>query len=210
MKSNFKAQCAIALSLLLLTLSANADVISGKIEFIKKPPFTGLLYVADGGPADEQPVLDQKGKAFTRKIAVGSPSKNIKFMNSDTFDHNVYANDAKQKVKFDVGLMSPGNNSVLSMDWPEETLVRVGCKIHPKMRTYIANVKSKHFQSFEFSKKIKSYDIKIDRVSSNSNQLVLLMPKYDKLTIELKKGESKTLDVLRKGKVKGKLTLTRR
>lgn len=208
MKALFSARI-LALLLLAVSQMSLADVITGKLEFKKKPPFAGLLYVTDDSGSDKKPLIDQKGKQFTTKIAVGSPDNVITFKNSDTFDHNIYANDGKQKVKFDVGLMTPTNQTQLTMDWPKETLVRIGCKIHPKMRSYVANVTSDHFQAFEFQKKVKSYDIKIDGVPAGKNQLKLLMPKYDKLTIDLKKGETKTIEVKRKGKLRGSLTLTR-
>ncbi|MFT4929430.1 MAG: hypothetical protein ACI8WB_005563 [Phenylobacterium sp.] len=205
------ALSALAGALLMFgtTTCAFADVVSGKIEFKKKAPFTGLLYVPGSGNANKQPVIDQKDKAFTTKIAVGSPNNTMLFSNSDTFDHNIYANDKKQKVKFDVGLMTPGNSTEIKMDWPDESLVRVGCKIHPKMRSYVANVKSDHFYAFPFKKKVKSYDFSIKEVPSDKDQLILMIPKYDKLTIELKKGDSKTIEVTRKGKVKANLTITR-
>lgn len=209
MKAIFTAPLIVAATIALTSVNVYADVVSGKLEFKKKAPFTGLLYVPGSGSSDKKPMIDQKGKAFTTKIAVGSPSNTIVFKNSDTFDHNIYANDAKQKVKFDVGLMTPGNATQIQMDWPEETLVRVGCKIHPKMRGYVANVKSDHFFAFPFKKKVKSYEFKIDNVPGDKNKLILMMPKYGKMTIELKKGESKTIEVKRKKKVKGSLTISR-
>lgn len=201
---------AVCLTLtLVMGQSAIADTISGKLEFTKKPPFAGVIYVAGSGSSEKKPAIDQKGKAFTTKIAVGVPNEMIDFINSDTFNHNIYANDKKQNVKFDVGLMTPDNATQIKIDWPNETLVRVGCKIHPKMRSYIANIKSDHFQALSFEKKVKNYDISIKQVPGDKHQVVLLMPKYDKLTVELKKGESKTVEITRKGKPRGSLTLTR-
>jgi hypothetical protein len=66
------------------------------------------------------------------------------------------------------------------MDWPDETLVRVDCKIHPKMRGYAANVKTVHFYPFPFKKKVKSYNFKIDDVPSEKKQLILVMKKHPK------------------------------
>lgn len=208
MNMKFSAKIAAA-ALLLTSFQGFADVVTGKLEFVKKPPFAGLLYVEGSGGSDKKPLIDQKDKQFTTKIAVGSPNNTMMFKNSDTFDHNIYANDGKQKVKFDVGLMTPNNQTQITINWPEETLVRIGCKIHPKMRSYIANVNSDHFHAFEFEKKVKSYDIKIDSVPGDKNKLVLMMPKYDKLVVDLKKGESKTVEVKRKGKVSATLTLNR-
>jgi plastocyanin len=167
------------------------------------------LYVVGSGHSKKEPVIDQKDKAFTSKIAIGSPHSMIKFTNSDTFDHNIYANDKKQKVKFDVGLMTPNNSTNLSLDWPAETLVRVGCKIHPKMRSYVANITSDHLHAFKFKKKVKAYDFKIQQVPSDKNQLILLMPKYPKQTIDISKGQTKTIEIKRKGKIKATLTISR-
>ena len=209
MKRFLTAKLVIVTLFLIGSSAATADVISGKLEFVKKPPFTGILYVSNAGESDKKPAIDQKDKAFTTKIAVGSPNNIMQFSNSDTFDHNIYANDKKQKVKFDVGLMTPGNSTKLKMVWPDDSLVRVGCKIHPKMRSYVANIKSDHYHPFAFEKKVKSYDFKIEQVPSDKKLLTLLMPKYDKQIIELAKGESKIIEITRKGKVKGSLTITR-
>lgn len=213
MKLFVTAKSVLASALLIGTTltsgMATADVISGKLEFIKKPPFTGILYVPGSGNTAKSPAIDQKDKAFTTKIAVGSPDNIMQFSNSDTFDHNIYANDSKQKVKFDVGLMTPGNATKLKMVWPAESLVRIGCKIHPKMRSYVANINSDHFHSFAFEKKVKNYDFKIEQVPEDKNKLILMMPKYGKINIELKQGETKTIEIKRKKKVKGSLTITR-
>lgn len=194
---------------LLFCLPTLADTITGKITFVKRPPFTGILYVVDGGQGKQSPSIDQKDKAFTTKIAVGHPSDTITFSNSDTFEHNIYASDKKQNVKFDVGLMSPNNTTEMTMDWNKNTLVRIGCKIHPKMRGYIANIDSSVYHSFDFEKKVKEYEFKIENVPSGKDNLELLLPKYPNHQIALKKGENKTIEIKRKGKVKATLTLSR-
>lgn len=209
MKNTIK-YLSVVLSLICFSSSTLADEISGKITFVKKPSFTGILYVSDTQGNAKKPLIDQQGKAFTTKVAVGSPNDVITFKNSDTFDHNIYASDRKQNVKFDVGLMTPNNATDLNIDWADNSLIRIGCKIHPKMRSYIANINSDYFHAFEFEKKVKEYDFSISDVPSDKNQVVLLMPKYQPQTIEIKKGETKTVDITRKGKVKGSLTITRK
>ena len=106
----------VVLSLIGFSSTSWADEISGKITFVKKPSFTGILYVSDTKGNAKKPLIDQKGKAFTAKVAVGSPNDVITFKNSDTFDHNIYASDRKQNVKFDVGLMTPNNTIDLNLD----------------------------------------------------------------------------------------------
>lgn len=209
MNTKFTSRVISALLAIVICLPTYADTITGKITFVKRPPFTGILYVVDGGKASQSPTIDQKDKAFTTAIAVGHPGDTITFSNSDSFEHNIYASDKKQKVKFDVGLMSPNNKTEMQMDWNNNTLVRIGCKIHPKMRGYIANIDSSVYHAFEFERKVKEYDIKIDNVPADKTALELMLPKYPNNQIELKKGETKTIDIKRKGKVKATLTLTR-
>ncbi len=197
---------------LLLTLTASwasADNISGEIVFIKKAPFSGVLFVKQDAPASSTASMDQLNKAFTKKTVVGSPGSNITFKNGDTFDHNIFANDLGKKISFDVGLMPSGQTSQLKIDWQPDTLLRIGCKIHPKMRSYIANVNSDFYQVFEFQKKVKKYPVNIENIPKGNNEIALMIPKYDTILITLTLGESKTVDIIKKGKVKGSITLTR-
>jgi len=186
------------------------DTIFGKIDFLARPAYTGIVFVKAAHASAKSPVLDQKKKHFSSKIVVGSPNEMMTFKNSDSFEHNIYANDMKQNVRFDIGLMSPSHSVQLLMDWQQPSLVRMGCKIHPKMRSYVANIKSDIFHSFNFDRNIKSYSFKLEDVPSERLELILLMPRYDNQHISIKQGESRTLDIAQSGKVKAHLTLTRR
>jgi len=187
---------------------AVADTINGTLTFDKKAAFVGLFYANEVTQGPSAASVDQKGKLFTDKLAVVGKGGNVEFNNSDDFQHNIFANDPNTNVKFDVGLMEPGQTSNVDVDWSENTLTRVGCKIHPRMRTYIANVTTETYQVIDFQKKDKSYQINLD-VAAGQNHFSLVIPKYDKIDISLGKGESKTVDVTRKGKKKATLTLSR-
>lgn len=189
----------------LLPISSFAATLSGSLVFTKKPPFTGVLF-ANGGKGPESAKLDQKNKVFDSNLLVVGTGGNITFKNSDDFQHNVFANDPKTNVKFDVGLMEKGQSTDLPVGWEENTITRIGCKIHPKMRSYIANINSDTFHVFPFEKKIKEYAIELDADSHES--FTLSIPKYDELIFTLKSGESKTLEVTRKGKKRASLTVT--
>lgn len=195
--------------LLFLSTSTNADVISGEITFAKKAPFAGVLFVKQSKSASVKASMDQLNKKFTKKVTLGAPGTAVTFNNGDSFDHNIFANDLKNKVSFDIGLMPSGQASEIKMDWKEDTMVRIGCKIHPKMRSYIANVNSDYYQTFEFQKKVKSYPVSIIDVPADQHEIELLIPKYEKITITLLKGESKTVDITKKGKVRGSLIVSR-
>lgn len=193
----------IALSLAVSTNGIAANL-SGSLTFDKKAPFTGVLY-AKGGSGPKTDNLDQANKVFDKKLLVVGKGGEITFKNSDSFQHNIFANDATNNVKFDVGLMEQGQSKQITTDWDEGTVTRIGCKIHPKMRSYIANVNSDAYHVFPFAKGQKDYPFDLD-VGSHS-QFTLNIPKYDPINVNMSAGETKTIEVTRKGKKKATLTL---
>lgn len=197
----------VALLIFLSCTHAFAGEITGTLSFLKKAPFVGVIYVVDNKSGPQKVTVDQKNKKFTKKLAVVGPGGSLKFTNSDDFQHNIFANDPATGVKFDVGLMETGQSSDISVDWDKSTLTRVGCKIHPRMRTYIANIPSDTYQILDFEKKQNDYSIKL-AINNTTNNIVLMIPKYDKLEFTLAPGEKKTLEVTRKGKKKASLTIS--
>lgn len=204
---------AIKTSLLAITfatsLTSMADTLSGTIVFDRKAPFAGALYAKENSAGNTKAEMDQTNKVFDKKIVAVGNGGNIEFKNSDEFQHNIFANDPNSGAQFDVGLMESGSKSELAVTWRENTLTRIGCKIHPKMRSYILNVPTKTFQLFEFEKKVKEYKVELKNVDSATESFVLSIPKYDDLEVNLAEGESKTVDILKNGKRKGQLTLIR-
>lgn len=194
----------LLLASLCLPVSAFAATLSGNLVFDKKAPYTGVLYANGGkGPASAQ--LDQSNKVFDKNVLVVGAGGKITFKNSDNFQHNIFANDPNTNVKFDVGLMEQGQSKEINANWQENTMTRIGCKIHPKMRSYIANVNSDAYHVFPFAKGTKDYPVSLD-VGSHT-EFTLSIPKYDAIKVNLAPGESKTIDVTRKGKKRATLTL---
>jgi hypothetical protein len=209
LKNKYNLFHLIALGMAFLSTAVNADVISGEISFAKKVPFAGVLFVKQSKSANATASMDQLNKQFTKKVSIGAPGSVVAFNNSDSFDHNIFANDLKNNISFDIGLMPSGQSSEIKMNWKEDTMVRIGCKIHPKMRSYIANINSDYYQEFEFQKKVKSYPVNIAEVPADQHEIELIIPKYERITISLLKGESKTVDIMKKGKVRGSLIVSR-
>lgn len=195
----------IIASLFILSLPVSASTLVGTLVFEKKAPYAGVIF-AEGGKGPAAVELDQKNKVFDKKLLVVGSGGELTFNNSDDFQHNIFANDPNSGVKFDVGLMEQGQQKQITANWAENTVTRIGCKIHPKMRSYIANINSDTYQILPFEKKVTSYDIKVE--AGNHKRFTLAMPKYDPVVVTLAPGESKTVDVLRKGKKKATLTLT--
>lgn len=184
-----------------------ADTVKGTLNFKKKPAKAGVIYEVKSSFDKVVGTINQKDKKFTEKIGVASLGGELKMNNNDEFEHNIFANDLKQDIKFDIGLMPPGSSQSIKADWKPNSIVRIGCKIHPKMRSYVANIPSDNYKSFEIGKKEKSYSFELANVTEN--KLVLLLAGMDNIEITLAKGESKTFDIVRKNKPKGQLTISR-
>lgn len=199
------------ISLILLTLSlvtpALADTVKGTLNFIKKPAKAGVIYEVKSSFDKVVGTINQENKKFIEKIGVTSDKGELKMNNNDQFEHNIFANDLKQDIKFDIGLMPPGTSQSIKADWKTNSIVRIGCKIHPKMRSYVANIPSDNYKSFELAKKDKTFSFELTNVSEN--KLVLLLAGMDNIEISLAKGESKTFDIVRKNKPKGQLLISR-
>lgn len=186
-----------------------ADTITAELAFTKRPPFAGVIYLIDSKTSSTQITIDQKGKQFTKKLQVGSSGQQIKFNNSDEVEHNIFTNETRYSANFDVGLMAPGATSEVELNWQENSIVRIGCKIHPKMRAYIANILSNYYQVLDFEKKKKNYQIQINDVPKTLTTMNLLMPGYKSMEFELQPGESKEVPISKKGKQRGTLKLSR-
>jgi len=94
------------------------------------------------------------------------------------------------------------------VDWKSDTLVRIGCKIHPTMRAYIANVQAKHFEIIEFEKNKTQYKIELGGVSHPSPTAKLMISKYDPISADLIPGTPITVELTKKGKRKGEVVFT--
>ncbi len=193
----------------LLSPLVSADVLVGKINFDKRPAKAGVIYEVKHNYQTVNSAINQQSKQFTEMIGVSSHQGKLSLLNNDEFEHNIFANDIKQNIQFDVGLMSPGSKQEIVADWQTNTVVRIGCKIHPKMRSYIANIPSDNYASFEFDKKQQSTPFELNEIAGDSNQFILLLAGMDNTEVTIAKGETKTIDILRKGQKKGSINLTR-
>lgn len=204
----YLAHPALLALLALSSTHALAGTISGEISFAKKPPQFAVIYVDDGSQVNTQ-VLNQKDKEFSAPVVVGSQGGKVSLKNGDQVEHNIYSNDASSGVNFDVGLMSPGSSKEINVTWENDQLVRVGCKIHPKMRSYIATISSKHYQEFEFDRSKNRFEVNIENVPDSAKTVKMMLPKYDPIEVQLAPGAQLEIPITRKGAVKGSLTLTR-
>jgi len=88
----------------------------------------GLL-VANSAHAGEH-LVTQKNKAFSVKKLTVKVGDSIKFVNEDSFAHNVFSLSAPKS--FDLGSFGNGGSKVVTFDKPGK--VEVECAVHPDMR----------------------------------------------------------------------------
>ncbi len=192
----------------LLCLSRSwANDISGTISFDKQVSHAGLIFISGKANKLINGKIDQKDKSFTANIAVTSPNSTFNFINSDNINHNIYANDSKRGITFDIGLMEPGTTSSVDIDWKPDTLTKISCKIHPKMRAYIANINASHHQIIEFNKSQKDYSFDFTGITEPNVEVVLLMPGYTPIKVTLNEGDHTSVEILRRNNRRGQINL---
>ena len=89
-----------------------------------------LLALAAGSAAAEEHVVAQKNKAFSVKKLSLKVGDTVKFVNEDSFAHNVFSLSAPKS--FDLGSFGTGGTKSVTFDKPGK--VEVECAVHPDMR----------------------------------------------------------------------------
>jgi plastocyanin len=203
---------ALAIAGAFIALPAAADTVTATLHFENMLPFTGLVYAPD--PTDnvmQRGVLDQHDKQFSSPVVAVSPGAELKIKNSDDFEHNVYADDHKQTgIAFDLGRIEPHEDFRLPVRWQEDSLLRLGCKIHPKMKAYVANVRSHYLAPVEFMPGKFDYQVSLSQVPERLKQINVLLPDLAPLTVSLKAGETKSVPVAVNGRSVGTIQFTRK
>jgi plastocyanin len=91
------------------------------------------LGVASLAWAAQEHVVGQKNKAFTVKKLSVKVGDTVKFVNEDSFAHNVFSLSAAKS--FDLG--SFGNGGAKSVTFDKAGKVEIECAVHPDMRMEI-------------------------------------------------------------------------
>lgn len=89
---------------------------------------TGLL--AAGQAQAGEHLVTQKNKAFSVKKLTVKVGDTVKFLNEDSFAHNVFSLSAPKS--FDLGSFGNGGTKTVTFDKPGK--VEVECAVHPDMR----------------------------------------------------------------------------
>lgn len=190
--------------------NGTGGTVSGTFHFNEKPPKVGLLYFSEDKGLSQPLTIDQDNKQFLQQMVVASPGETITFKNSASISHNIYANDPHLKVKFDLGLALPESDFSKSqpVSWANGAVLKVGCKIHPNMRVYIASIASRYNQIVEFNDATTPVEIKAP--AANLTKVVVWLPQFDPTEFTIKPGEHKQIALKRDKQDVGTLTLDRR
>ena len=88
------------------------------------------LVIAGVAWAAQEHVVAQKTKAFAVKKLTVKVGDSVKFVNEDSFAHNVFSLSAAKS--FDLGSFGNGGSKSVTFDKPGK--VEVECAVHPDMR----------------------------------------------------------------------------
>lgn len=201
----FRLTC---LSLAFCSSISFAGSVEVALNFDKKPAKFGIAYLYDENAPPIEGVVDQQDKQFVHGVVAVSPNTAVSFKNSDSVDHNIFVNELSKdfSLQFDIGLMPAYSEIKHQVDWDNGTLIRIGCKIHPKMKGYIANIKSKSHANFEFKKKKKDYSLSL-KDASYPAQVKILLDRHEPVIATLTDANPVTVDLIKKGKKRGTATL---
>ena len=87
-------------------------------------PLAGAVWAA------QEHVVAQKNKSFSVKKLTVKVGDSVKFVNEDSFAHNVFSLSASKS--FDLGSFGNGGNKTVTFD--KAGKIEVECAVHPDMR----------------------------------------------------------------------------
>lgn len=107
-----------------------------KISRPTRPRTLAILLTAAGlvaaglAWAAQEHIVTQKNKSFSVKKMTVKVGDTVKFVNEDSFAHNVFSLSAAKS--FDLGSFGNGGSKSVTFDKPGK--VEVECAVHPDMR----------------------------------------------------------------------------
>lgn len=110
---------------------------------VKKYPTLVYFEEISGGkfsPPAVNPVMDQRRKVFSPHVLPVLVGTTVEFLNSDTFDHNVFSPDGEE---YDLGKWGQGEKR--SYTFKQPGVYTQLCRVHPEMVAYVVVVKTPHF-----------------------------------------------------------------
>lgn len=187
-----------------------ADEIVGSMTFdTRKPPLVGLLMFPEDKSLTDVDIVDQRDKAFTKLLYVAPPKAKMKFKNSDSISHNIFSKSSDLNVDFDFGLMATGSEFHKEVTWVDGGVVKLNCKIHPMMVSYIACLQTKYYHVVEI-KGEKELSFVMNNLPKQFKKVRFWMPSYRAIEFELGSPRTYEFDLVREtspDRIRGKLKI---
>lgn len=116
-------------------------------------------------------VMDQKGLVFLPHVLAIQQGTTVRFLNSDTENHNVYFLDDKTGETLDIGTWGPG----ISVDhkFTSPGAVIVLCKLHLEMAAYVVVSPGPWFTQAQFDSGSGTATFEIEGIPPGEYELVV-------------------------------------
>jgi len=175
-----------------------------------------VVYFSDHhGGTQKQLEVDQIAKQFIAPYLVGRPGDDIVFKNSDSINHNIYISHPSTGEEIDLGVADPGVELHATVNWPLNSLINVGCKIHSQMKMQLLVTDSDYYKVLPLTRRNNlNLEFSIDDVPNNFNQLAIVFSDMaiPPLVLTLKPNDQVDTTInkgINSPKNKGSLSLTR-
>ncbi len=157
---------------------------------------------------ESQPIVDHHDGDFIKNLIVGSPGEDIVLRNSDLVGHTIYA-EANGERNWDIDFMPPNSSTVRKIDWQKDEFVTLQCKLHEYKKAWVAAIETRYYKVIDFREDELEVNFEYQAFPAQFSKIKIWLPDYDPVTLVLKKGQQITLDLIRKGQVRGTLTMRR-
>ena len=171
-------------------------------------PKTALLYMPEDDGLESQPIVDHFDGDFTKNLIVGSPGEDIVLRNSDLVGHTIYAESNVEK-HWNIDFMPPNSSTVRKIDWQKDEFVTLQCRLHEYMKAWVGAIETRYYKVIDFRENELEFDFEYQAFPAQFSEFKIWLPEYDPVTFALKKGQKITVDLIRKGQVRGTLTMRR-
>ncbi len=196
----------IVIALLLPAVTMDAASFNGTIAFDQAPPPAVLVWLPEdhGWTLSAPVVIDQRDQVFQPVIAVAPSGAQIQVRNGDAVRHNVFSLAPEQ----DLGLGDPGSVLDLPVSWPNGSVVRHGCKIHPQMRLWVAALDTVHHRVVTFTGVALTADFTLPDIPPGTTRLAFWSPRGEPAELAVEDREKRQA-IMRQGVAIGALTVRR-
>ena len=166
-----------------------------------------IIYMPEDESLVSQPILDHDGGDFTKRMIVGPPGEAIVLRNSDEIGHTIYAQSEIRERLWDVDFMPANTTTSRAISWKIDEFAELKCKLHLYMQAWAGAIKTRYYKIIDLPEHQQEIHFTYAGFPADFSQVKIWMPEYDPIALSIQAGEQVSMDLVRKGKVRGKLVL---